>query len=754
MRKHSFILIALIAQLLISCDLFTSTKEEKVGFSPSSKCRLDTDAITKYFIEEITPELRCLESYLNDFIKFVKTDKPGYLSYDELSKFIENDFKDFDQDLIEPIAAVFEMNSLLYGDHPKYISRNNVESLVNVFVKVNKIVVTKKVYEYFVDTDSKNYYLHDQRKANIFEAFLQISDVLKSEYIENSNSFLFNGFLQKFSKIDNSNIIENSEKLIFVKKIFLGGDKNVFTASELNRLLVRMPDVVKFLFDIVQFKYINKDINEEERMIQTLNAGSLVVRRSLFYPENSSEKLFNIDDLFDALEIFFPTFKEYRVYKKEIKKIKNTLLLSDSDFFTGAEVYHLINNIVHENLNRGEFFYRAYLMNQDKLDSKEKINLSLKTILFSSDKEIEYFDTFNRIIKSYSYFKGERKSATFSHSIDRSAYSIFEISVLENLISKVVKKYGTYKDKSLITGRGLTQEDLSQIFIEFKEPLVREGIVFPGRTENTVETFTLMTTLFQSQASGDSVMGVNELTEFAISLLSSSSVGSFIHEKMTELCISSTNCSLDSKGRYSPDFYRTELMNVMNMDYGNNKVLNFFPGLYDYLEQTDREDFLKVTESFARSCTHFENGEDIPMSGGDYFNMFVGLTAIDQTINRFDKHGVSADDLPDGILQPDEVMEAFPLYKSAVEEIIPSNYLKKYARVFFQYLIKFERIPDVEGGLWSTVKGGSHFFKFLLTPEKKRLASADRYTFAKILEVLSNESPASKANPFPCDKLR
>lgn len=754
MHKHTFIFLVVIAQLLIGCDLFTSKKDEKIAFSPSSKCRLDTDAITNYFVREITPELRCLESYLNDFIRFVKTDKPGFLSLDELTKFIKNDFHDFDQDLLGPIAAVFEMNSLLYGDHPKYISRNHVESLVNVFIEVNKVVVAKKVYEHFIDSTEKNYDLHNQRKADIFEAFTRIKNVLKSEYKENTNMLSLTSFLDKFEKIDESNLIENSEKLVFIKKIFLGGDKSILTAKELSILLDRVPDVIKFVFDLSQFKYIDKDLNEEEKLIQTLNAGSVVLKRSLFYGSTSLEQLFTIEDLFSALEIFFPVVSEYRTYKNEIKKAKSTILFNDSESFSGAEVYHLVDSIVHENLNRGEFFYRAYILNQHELDGEEKISSKLKTIIFSDDKEIKYFDTFNRIVKDYSYFKGESKSATFSQSLKRSPYALFEISVLEDLIKRVVAKYATHEDKSLVFGKGLTQENLDFIFAEYKKPLVNEGVIFEGRSDSTAETFTLMTTLFQGQSSGDGVMSVNELTEFAVGLLSSSSIGSFVHEKMTELCKNNSDCSLDSKGRYSPDFYRAELNTVLNMDYGDKRVRDYYPGLYSYLQRNDSERFLKVTEKFARSCTHFKDGKDTPMSGGDYFNMFVGMTAIEQTINRFDKHGASFDDLPDGILQSDEVMAAFPIYKSAVEGIIPSASLKKYSKVFFQYLIKYERVPDIEGGLWSVVKGSSHFLKFLLTPERKRLASADRYTFAKILEVLSDFSPASKANPFPCEILR
>lgn len=765
MRKQKIITLVVLFQLLISCDLFMTSKKKSESFTAGATCKLDTEAFSRYFTVIIQPELKCLESYLFDFIDIVKTDRPGFLSLDELITFIRNDFKEIDNDLIGPISGIFDMNSLLYGDHPRYIAKKNVSNLVKVFIQVNKTLVEKNVYNFFTDKSEKNYDVHNERKASIFEAFITISNVLKQEYKPNSNRLAFTSFLEKFKTLDESNIIENSEKLIFVKKIFLGGLNNIFTANELDLLLDRMPDLIKFTFDASQFQYISKDLNEEEGMIQTLNAGSTVVLRSLYYKSNSHVNLFSIDDLFNAIGVFYPEINKFRKYKNEIKIVKRAILKNDSELFSAEEIYYLINNIVHKNLDRGEFFYRAYMLNQVTLDSENKIEEDLSTVIYASDQEIEYFDVFNRIIRNYTYFKGSKKAATLSKAIVRSPYSIFEISVLEDLITRVVSKYATHKDTALVNGVGLSQENLETIFTELKKPLIEEGLVFydedtkKDRLKNTVETFTLMTTLFQTQSTGDAIMSINELTEFAIGLLSSSSVASFLHEKFTELCLNDSKCELDSKGRYSTQFYRENFSLVMDMNFGDKKLQEYFPGVGRYLESTEQDKFLKVTENFARSCAQFSDGTDVPMEQSDYFSMLVGVSAIEQTINRFDSHGANGDSNPDGILQSDEVMLAYPIYKSSIEKIIPVGFLKKYSKAFFQYLIKYEKVPEVEDikslrDFWRALKNGAHFVKFLFTPERKRLASANRYTLAKILEVLSDFSPESKANPFPCEKLR
>jgi hypothetical protein len=254
-------------------------------------------------------------------------------------------------------------------------------------------------------------------------------------------------------------------------------------------------------------------------------------------------------------------------------------------------------------------------------------------------------------------------------------------------------------------------------------------------------------------------MEVNELTEFAVGLFSSMALADTVHREFQEIFFTQNGCTFDKKGRYPPSFYRANLKTVLEKDYEGKQIKEYIPGVASYIEAQADDQFLEVTEKFARSCTNYSDGADIPMEESDYFSMFVGISAIDQTINRFDRDGVNPGDGPDGVLQPNEVMDAFPIYKSAVENIIPVGFLKRYSKGFFQYLIKYEKVPDVQGidslgAFWQAVKDGVHFIKFLLTPERKRLASADRYTFAKILEVLAEFSPEATDNPFPCDALK
>ncbi|MCT4643129.1 MAG: hypothetical protein N4A33_12635 [Bacteriovoracaceae bacterium] len=740
-------------------DLFDEDRKTQ-ELEAASSCTLNTDAISNYFVKIITKDLECLGSYLNDFVQVVKTDRPGYLSKTKLVKFIDDNLKDFDPALVNPLEAIFDMNSLLYGDDPNYISLEHVNDLISVFIDVNKYVVNSNIYEYFSDLTTKTYKVHNYRKSAVFTGFNRIADLLISEHKghENNNRLVLSKFLNKFRALDSSRIIENSSKLLFVKKVILGGQKDELTSKELMLLLRKLSDLGKMVFDVSQFKLIDHDnFGIEKGLVNTLFADMRTVKRSLFYSKFSEEELFTIDELFDAILIFTDKIEVYRKYKNNIQKLKGALLSSESDIFTARDISILVDDIILDNLERGVFFYRLFGRYEKELLSQKNLE-NIRFYAYTIDKkERNYLDSFSRIAKKYAYFKGHNSSAKFIKNYGRTPFSMFEISVFENILLRLYKKYATQKNEKYLYGIGLSQKNLNDLMGEYLDILEGEGIVHPGQYLNNAETITLMTTLFQHQSNGNAIMEINEATEFALDLISSGSIANAIDTEMKKLCIEDSDCHLDAKGRYLPEFYRKKYKQMFNTKYNGSTIADHLPGLYNYLESLSAEkidEFFYVAERFSRSCTLFEDGSPVPMESGDYFSMFAGLMAIEQTINKFDQRGIKQGSLPDGILQPVEAEIAYPIYEDAIKAIIPVESLKKDSKVFFWYLLKYEQVPDVEGNIFRTIGQGAKFLWFKAKKEKNQKSSATRFTIAKILEVLAFYSEAAVTNPFPCEELR
>src|SRR5690606_10144630 len=123
---------------------------------------------------------------------------------------------------------------------------------------------------------------------------------------------------------------------------------------------------------------------------------------------------------------------------------------------------------------------------------------------------------FIRIVKDYRFFKGEGYIPYFTEGHVRTGEGLYEISFFEYIAKLIMKKYGVVKNGEYF----MDQEKIVALMEDFKDILYGKNIIHQGRIKNTAETITLLTTLFQNQSDGDSLISVPEMTEFAMTLLS------------------------------------------------------------------------------------------------------------------------------------------------------------------------------------------------------------------------------------------
>ena len=86
------ILIALALSTFTSCFVGDEALEGQNVFdlgALESSCELDTDRLEFILDENVSKEIACLETNLNQFAEFVKLNDPNFISRPELSKFIE-----------------------------------------------------------------------------------------------------------------------------------------------------------------------------------------------------------------------------------------------------------------------------------------------------------------------------------------------------------------------------------------------------------------------------------------------------------------------------------------------------------------------------------------------------------------------------------------------------------------------------------------------------------------------------------------
>lgn len=751
LNVKTFLLFILI--FLSSCgDLFTREEDEKKSFNHFAICKMDAKAITQILTQNIKGELECLEHNLYIFIDVVESDKPGHLQKTSLMTYVKENLKDGDERTNDILAAVFDLNSLIFGADRNYMSKDNIGKLSELVKALNEIVIEGNVYEFFSTEEKITFKEHNRRKSKIYNSFYKIGRLIKENITKNNNEISLNEFLDHFKNFQNKDIIKYSKALLFVKRILVGGDKKTLSTKELSRLMDMFGDLGKIVFDFVDLPDTKAlSFEEEEEILKILKEDVLSTHRNFYYKNKPSEIVFDYDDIKDTVEIFFPDLLKYVTYKSSFLKAKEVFLDSNEEGFTGNEINTLLVEHLYKNFSRGVFIYRSYLSNEGLMSSIKRIYYELENLITFNDEEESFVKSFNRIIKDYRFFQGSDFVATVGPDYKRNPRGIFDIMLYEHVLQSFFSFYGDESSQA-VGDYVISQKQLQQFMKDFTEIFEGEGYILPGRSADTAETITLMTSLFHSQSDGDAIIEIPEFVEFINTMTSALNLSNEMYDYLK------TRCDLDEKSRIHPTCYRENFINFLSHEIEPGVLVSdFVPGLKMYFDELVADDplqgvnareefefYLKDTGVFSRTCFYFKNGEEIPMKKGDFIVSWAGLLVVEKSIMRFDRNMSNK-------LEPIEVDKAYTIYKSAVKGLLPGA-MKKYSKSFFRYLVKYRKVPETNQGWWRTTRDFFHLGRFFFSGDK--LADANRMTFASILKVIAANSPARKNNPYNCDLLR
>ncbi len=744
-------LVIMFAVTSVGCgDMFMSKSDDEKDYSQFATCEFDVLALSKILTENIKGDLLCLESNLSLFIQVVKSDKPGHLPYDSLKTYLVNNVDNITEETLGIIKAIFELNSLIFGDEVEYIKKENVSKIAEILIDFNRIFIDGRVYANFTSNQKVSFSVHNQRKSKIYSSLAKIGELISDAMVENNNKIIIADFIERFKTKENKQAITYVESLLFIKKAILGGDEKILTHKELKRLVNLIGDVGKVSYDFVNLPDTRTQINEEEEVLKILKEDIETAYNNFYYKNSTDEVIVTYTQILDLVGLFTPQYVKYIKYKDSFLKIKEILLESNSEDFTAVEISLLLTDVLYKNISKGVFVYRSFNNNVTILDRAKKIWYSLLDIITFNSHEEEYIVDFKRVIRDYRFYQGSSFSPLYDHDYVRNPRGLFDILLYEDITRRFFAHYGEL-DYTATGDYVMTQELFLEFMKDFGGLLEGEGYLLPGRAANTTETIALMTSLFHAQSNGDGRIEIPEFVEFVITLTTSLNLSSAMEKYML------ARCEKDKKGRVHPGCYRENFIDFLDHQLENgNVVSSYLPGLANYLAEmeTDEEaeEYLISTSKFSRVCTTFNDGTEVPMKHGDFFVSWAGLLAVEQSMLRYDVDG-------SGILEPKEVIKAYDIYKSAVEGMIPVEFLKKYSKTFFLYLVKYKRVPEIPEitglrSIWRAIREGYHFVKFIFKSQRNKEADADRMTFAAVLRIIAENSPANKENPYPCETLR
>ncbi len=787
--KVNFFTMTMVSLLaLTGCgDLFKKKVVKKALGSDIGKvsCELTIDNFSSIMEKDIKEDINCLRDNLHLFIRIVETNKPGYLKRQNLKEYLINNRPDIKPDVINALDAVFDLNFLVFGDSREAVSKDQVDKLLDVALVFNTQAST--TYKLFKSKVPSTFARHADDKKRVESAAATVAMGLKNIYNPSRNGEIHSldiiEVFKSFTTDENRNSIEKVKKLLFVKSILVGGEDNILTHVELEKLVLNLNHLFPIVFDVVRYKHI---ILKQDSILQLLNSdidwlGKMIFQDSM--PNRDNTVFFTIEQAIEAFKVLTEDSEDpfdIEKYRNLLKEAKMMAMGGDDVKVTGRDFRTLLIR-GNEVLKKGTIFHRIYEYFRPQLENTDPVSIDFTRYRHQYPEHDKELTEFIRIVTKYRFFRGEFLSPYFSYQYRRNADGVFEVAMFEYIIDLAFKNSSIKRDangqivydtsgnpvkvpwgtpSNGLGGYSMTSDNVLDLLKRFEKELAELDIILPGRVASTANNVALLGTLFQYQSDNNKVLDVNEMTEFAGTLLTSFDVAKdvFSFMKLEDRDGNQIGdngraaCPTDEFGRVDPACFRTHFFRGVCKYYRS-----YYPKMFEYMGlQDDRCEnfnsetevaraFLDTTIAAARTCNFYPDGakEEIPYTEGDASTIFIALMHIEATILRWDVN-------KNNIMDASEVDSAYAIYESALDGFV-DGVIKKVKKQIYQYLVKYETVPDQKqfGSIWK-------FVKFLVSFNKK--APASRKTIAAILKAVGEQSTKQsieRGEPqFDCKKLR
>ncbi len=745
--KSSFLGLSLL--LLGGCgDLLKSEvkKKELETTQFSVSCDLSVSEFTKILEKNISSQIYCLKDNLYLFLRAVKSNRPGYLGRVELENYLLKNRNDFTPEQVKALKAVFDLNSLITGEDSSYISKQNIDALVEFALKFNEEAALN-IGPIFTSKASVSYILHQNHKDRISASTKSIMMALRKIYQPNrreTHQINITELLDQFTNDDTREELDEIKDYLFVKKIILGGEKDIVTHKEIEKIILNLDKLLLIILDAVRYSYVQLN---QENILELLRSDVASLTEILFDPDlgnRDEEFMVDMDTLYKIANSFLKD-TEFNVndFKNIITEIKKIVMGGDQDTVVGRDLKALTTH-ANSILKTGTVFHRIYKRFEIDLESPKPITINFDEYRHSYPEHQNELAEFQRIVKKYRFFKGEFIAPYYQHGFKRNASGVFEVALFEYALKLLVKTYGSPSpNQGTVGGFSIDNAQMKALVKKFEPDLVAMGLIQEGRGESTGNTISLLGTLFQYQSDNNKVMDVNEATEFGLALFSGLSMAGELHKDLKNICTVDEHDRLDPtcmRENYFPRFCDKYFKYYPKMfaEYGAKSCAEFVNTKASalYLDQTIRA---------ARNCNFYTDGnkEEIPYSESDLMLLVTAMAHVETTVLRWDIN-------ENNILDASEVDSGYAIYESAIDGFLDDypSIVRKFKKQIYFYLIKYEEIPAVDSAssAWRLVR----FLGSL-----KKATPANRKTIASILRLIGEQSGKSATGPqFDCNTLR
>lgn len=725
-------------------------------------CELDMNKFSEIMNQNISSQIRCLGESLNLFIRVVKSGKPGYLSRVQLEKYLALR-PDVKPEVVKALGSVFNLGHLITGEDPNFISKQTIDKVINFGLIFNQEAALN-FGPIFQNESPSSYNLHLNHRDRVTVANKAIIQALRLIFNPNRNGQIHKinivELLESFSTETNRHQVEKAKKVLFLKKVLFGGENEIITHTELEKLILNFDHLLLIGLDITRYSYITLS---QETTLQLLKRDvndlyDIVTQGNL--NNRDTELLFTVNEAIEAVKLFISK-DEFDIdkFKGLIGEVKKIAMKGNSVDVKGAELKNLFTH-AKSLLQSGTVFHRIYDKFKDQLKRPGPVNIDFSEYRHTYPEHQNELDQFERIVKKYRFMKGAEQrfladntpywftlpTPYYNREYRRNANAVVETAVFEYVLKLVFSTYGSPSPNAdAVGGYSIDKDQMQKLVKKFEPELIELDLLLPQRAIGTADNISLLGSLFQNQSDKNKVMDVNEATEFSITLFSSLNVAKSLHG-----FFKSQNCPVDTFDRIEPACFKANFWKGLCTHYRE-----YYPQMFQSIDAPAKCEDLVVTEKnamlleratlAARSCSQYTDGdkEEIHYSEGDMMTIVLAMIHVETTILRWDING-------NNFMDANEVNNAYEIYSPALDGFLEdkSPIIKKFKKQIYQYMIKYEQVPDEKefSSIWK-------FVKFLLSFNKK--SPADRKTIASILVAIGEENKKIQTGPvFDCNLLR
>lgn len=717
----SLVIFALTIFSMLSCGVKdeSPTGTNVFGVPALNSCVLDTAALGKILEKDITKEINCLEDNLDQFVKFVNRENSQYIGREELRKFINKFFPDAAAFANDILRLVFDLNSLLLKDPEDKVSVKKLKHLFQLFKIVNQ--EGRVLNDVFKNIDDKTYWDH---RKQVYNSIQELSGKVVSvigqfngdRHIINITEFLSE--LKEILEIGEQDLdIKIIESYLFVKRLLLGGNKEVISPTQMEDLLYKVSDLSLLALDVLHLDTKKFHTDSEEWFFYFDVAREFT---SFFHPFNQNSIIFTHKDLVNVAERFFGNEYRLELMEDSIKNIKKRFFGGDEINYTFKDVTTLTSWAT--DLTGQMYFnhvtfdhYDTLMKSPAQITSIAKPDLEEYNIL-PNHKIKEFWTNYETVTLNFRYFGDNGGNNHYFTEYHRFRAGFSRTSMFRWLMTKVIRVYGKY-----VEGNNEKQVGTEEVakFMRDIEGIGRELGIWPRDFNRFINEAVNGSDLFQFNANGNGLSDVNELSDYVTTIISATKQADLVHKRLQIYC----PLVGEDGNSFEIECYREYFLHIFFNELG---LQSYFDQLSEYVRFNGWEEaqlYMRNLEAYSREIPD----ESLPMTKVDLTRLVIAFSNVESAFLRFDKNR-------DSVLHGDELSAAFDVFEVIVRAADPAlkTMDRKIVKSTFLYLIKNMEVP-------SQVQ----LILFHLFGKKKKITST-RFNISAILSFFAEAAQNSK----------